>query len=76
MTLFRLIALALLVWIGWHLLKSHLAKSARRPEQAPGSSRMVKCRECDVHLPEAEAIHDADAHFCSKAHLLSWRQRS
>lgn len=84
MTLFRLFALAALAWIVWFLWRNHQAKSRRQTGQHEGTSRkqarlgerMVKCRSCDVHLPETDALREGEDWFCSKAHRQAWLQRS
>lgn len=78
MSLFRFIALLLLLWIGWFMLKNHLAAKARKSAgtaRRMPAARMVRCRHCDVHLPEAEALSEDDEPFCCKEHLLAWRRR-
>ncbi len=78
MNLFRLIALALLVWIAWFMIRNYLAKQ-RRHQDGPARrlpTRIVKCRECDLHLPEADAVREGDDWFCSPAHRQAWLGRS
>jgi uncharacterized protein len=35
----------------------------------PDPTRMVACRHCGLHLPQADAIADAQGHYCSVEHL-------
>jgi uncharacterized protein len=74
MNLFRLIALALLVWIGWFMIRNYLAKQRRQPELKKKriSARIVKCRQCELHLPESDAVSEGDDWFCSPAHRQTW----
>jgi uncharacterized protein len=78
MNLFRLIALALLVWIAWFMFRNYLARQrkqgAKPRKQLQG--RMVKCRECDVHLPEGDALREGDDWYCSQAHRRAALGRS
>ena len=79
MNLFRLIALSLLVWIVWFMIRNYLARQrkagiARPPKAIAG--RIVKCRECEVHLPEADALREGEDWFCSQAHRRSWQSRA
>lgn len=79
MNLFRLIAFALLIWIAWFMLKNYLAKQRNAGKPAAGkqiAGKIVKCRHCDLHLPETDAISDGDAWFCSQAHKQAWLGRS
>jgi uncharacterized protein len=78
MNLFRLIGLALLVWIAWFMLKNYLAK--RRQSQAGVvtkriQGKIVKCRTCEVHLPEVDAVRDGDDWFCGQRHRQAWLER-
>jgi len=73
-----LIALALLVWIAWFMLKNYLAKQRRSQSGAAPkriSGKIVKCRTCDLHLPEADAVRDGDDWFCSQSHRQTWLER-
>jgi hypothetical protein len=36
----------------------------------------VRCAECDVHLPESEAITDDGRHFCGREHLEAFNDRA
>lgn len=78
MNLFRLIAFALLVWIAWFMLKNYLAKQRNAGKPAAGkqiAGKIVKCRHCDLHLPEADAVSDGETWFCSQAHKQAWLGR-
>lgn len=78
MSFFRLIALALLVWILWFLWRNYRVQASRQREQrkqARLGERVVKCSNCDLHLPEASALRDGDHWFCSNAHRQAWLQR-
>ena len=69
MGLFRLLFfIALIVaaiWI-WRRL------SAPRPEKRPHSGQsapMVRCAQCDSHLPQSEALSSEGRWYCSRDHL-------
>jgi len=79
MNLFRLLAFALLIWIAWFMLRNYLAKQKKAGEgstakRIPG--KIVKCHECEVHLPEADAVREGDEWFCSQAHRRAWLERA
>lgn len=62
----------LVVAVGlWLLLRPRRAQPtepARRPP-APQPADMVACAHCDLRLPRAEAVFDAQGHaFCDEAH--------
>lgn len=50
--------------------------SGRRTGSPPGggakrsrpAERMVECAHCGVHLPESEAVKQADRYFCCDEH--------
>ncbi len=70
--LLRLAILVLLVWLGWRMVRRWLA-AATPPatSKRTGSQkveRMVRCRYCDLHLPEQEALHDGRDWYCNEAH--------
>lgn len=39
-----------------------------RQDQQQDGGHMVRCRWCEVHLPENEALRDEGQWFCSSAH--------
>lgn len=78
MNLFRLIALALLIWIAWFMIRNYLARQQKPSGNAAErqiAARIVKCRECDVHLPERDAVCEGADWFCSQAHRKAWLSR-
>jgi len=75
-SLLRLVILVLLVWLAWRVIRRWLDGAAPRastPRQpSPDKvARMVRCRYCDLHLPESEAVHDGRDWYCSEAHRLA-----
>lgn len=38
----------------------------KRPSAAPAA--MTRCAQCDMHLPEAEALPGRAGRYCSEAH--------
>ena len=80
MGLIRILLIVLLIWVAWRLLRQALLpdKNKDRQSGAGGSgdspTRMVKCAQCGVHLPESEAIQQEQQFFCNKDHLLTWQQ--
>lgn len=44
----------------------------RQPRAGKGPQAMLACAHCGVHLPQAEAVQDADGRvYCSDAHRLA-----
>lgn len=79
--LIRLILILLLVWVAWRLLKQTLlsgpgqGSSEGKEGSSNSATRMVKCEQCGVHLPEAEAVREEQNFFCGQSHLLEWQKR-
>ncbi|MEQ1668762.1 MAG: PP0621 family protein [Sulfuriferula sp.] len=55
----------------WWWRKSH-SHTKRAVEQVKPVENMVRCVQCGVHLPQNEALGDADAWFCSAAHAREY----
>ncbi len=75
-SLLRLLILVLLVWLAWRFVRRWLDGTGTRAtpsrRASPGKvARMVRCRYCDLHLPEGEAVHDGRDWYCSEAHRLA-----
>lgn len=68
--LLLLLVAGLLVW----RLNSRRTK-ADEQAPAPPPQRMVRCAECDVHVPENDAVFADGRHFCSEAHQLAFARR-
>jgi uncharacterized protein len=67
-----LLRVAIIVFIAllvYRLLKRWLATLPRESRKAPDKiGRMVRCQYCDLHIPEAEAVHGHDGWYCSDEH--------
>lgn len=76
MGLIRLIFLLLIVGVVWFVVKNYLRKQALRERREPPAqqrvNRIVRCAQCDVHLPEEDAVRDGDTWFCTMAHKQAW----
>ncbi len=72
MGLIRLLIIAALIYLVWRVVKSLLSERRRRDNSTGGvsarSQKMVKCRQCGVHVPEREAFQHQDLAFCSQDH--------
>ena len=69
MNLFRLLLLALAVWLAYRVLKYYLGRP--KPSSPPPTSTpdMVRCTQCGLHIPKLEAVRDGEEFFCGKQHL-------
>jgi uncharacterized protein len=79
MGLIRFIFLLLIVGIAWFVFKNFVRKQELRTQrtrarnEAPQiSGKIVRCKQCDVHLPETEAVREGDEWFCTQAHRQAW----
>jgi uncharacterized protein len=68
MGIIKLIFIALLVFVGFFLLKK-FRKPANTTAQQPSTNKMVACSVCNMHIPENEAVIQNGKVYCSKEHL-------
>lgn len=69
MNLIRLAAIAAAVWLALYVLRRLFHRPASDTTPRSGSAEnMVRCAQCGLHLPEAEAIAHEGRHFCCEAH--------
>ena len=69
MTLLRLLALAVVLWVVVSFVQRLLRKRPAENRTTPPSADMVRCAHCGLHLPQAEAVTRDGVYFCSKQHL-------
>ncbi|REG84286.1 PP0621 family protein [Marinomonas pollencensis] len=83
----RLIVFIAIFAIGWWLYRQVVAfqrtKLSNKPDSAANNAQpknqenMVRCKQCNIHIPKSHAIHDQDANaFCSKEHLQAFHKES
>ena len=63
MGLSRLLVVGLLVWCGFVLWR-RWRRATDRSAPPARATRIVKCSECGVYVPEAEAHAQADGFVC------------
>ena len=82
MNLIRLIALALVVFLIYQVVRKWWrGKSGEIAQRGADNSRpqpkkiadMVRCAQCGLHIPEQESLSSDGKHFCSKEHLEQHR---
>ncbi|MFC7370033.1 PP0621 family protein [Vreelandella zhaodongensis] len=67
----RLIIFAVLFYVGLKLYGLYRERRLTHQQSEPArheGGQMVRCRWCDVHVPEEEALRDSEQWFCSSAH--------
>lgn len=77
MGLIRYLLILLVFWALWFLAKNWLRKQELREKARKGktqisSGKVVRCKHCEVHLPEQDALRDGDDWFCTQAHKQAW----
>lgn len=80
MGLIRTLVYLILGALVWYAIRNYLRKQAMRNNgqqqtRKQVSARVVKCQQCSVHLPEAEAISFREQWFCSSAHMERWLEQ-
>lgn len=45
-------------------------------KRPPISNDTVQCQQCQVYIPQNDALFKGDKAFCSTQHLNDWNQRS
>jgi uncharacterized protein len=81
--LLRLLLLLAIGWFMWATLRRWLigvetqARAGKARQQRPPlvGGKVVKCRYCEVHLPEREALLQNEEWFCSTEHAKSYLTR-
>jgi uncharacterized protein len=64
-----LILLGIVFGVIWWIKLSRPAKpTASSGSSDHGPQPMVRCAQCDLHLPQKEAVISGDTHYCSEAH--------
>ncbi|PRY63007.1 uncharacterized protein B0H98_10911 [Vreelandella songnenensis] len=69
----RLIIFAVVFYAGLKLYSMYRQHKLARDAEHQALNRhdggqMVRCRWCEVHVPETEALRDHEQWFCSSAH--------
>jgi len=67
--LIRVAIIVLIALLVYRLIKRWLASLPREANKSADKiGRMVRCHYCDLHIPEAEALHGPDGWYCSAEH--------
>lgn len=80
MGLIRFIFFLLIAGVVWFMVKNYVRKqelrARREQERRLAGGKIVRCAQCDVHLPEQQALREDGNWFCSPAHRQAWLGRS
>lgn len=63
----NLLVIGLVVWVGLMLWRRWQA-ATRRPRDNAYGGRMVRCEECGVYLPAADAVQRRPDHYTCTSH--------
>lgn len=67
--LFRLLfTLALLGALIWFWRRNRRSKQLPTQQQDTASETMVRCAQCNIHLPRRLALQQQEHWYCSQAH--------
>lgn len=70
MNLIRIIVIGLIIFLVIRIIKQWSAnKNAQAAIKQSQESKMVRCKVCQLHIPENEALHQDGDFFCSQEHL-------
>lgn len=80
MGLIRLLTWLAIGYFLWSLVRNYLRKqeilrNQRKQTRPQSPSLIVKCRQCGLHLPQAEAVALNTEWFCGDEHRRSWLGR-
>jgi len=75
----RLLTLLAIAWFGWQFVKNYLRKQALRGNREAERRQqqpivIVKCQQCQLHLPENEAVASGSQWFCCDEHRNLWQK--
>lgn len=72
MRLIQLLAIAIVIWLLYRMLRLSLEKKRHTDASHSASpdkvEHMVRCAKCGLHIPEHEALHRDDRFYCSPEH--------
>lgn len=68
MGLIRIIVIALIIYLLLQIFKRWAANKKSASSHSE-ETKMVRCKVCQLHIPENEAIQQAGDFYCSQEHL-------
>ncbi|MEY4642223.1 MAG: hypothetical protein RLZZ227_2217 [Pseudomonadota bacterium] len=80
MGLIRFLFFVLILYVLWLMARNWLRQqemrdAARKDKAKLANAKIVRCKQCEIHLPEQEAIREGDDWFCTPAHKQAWQAR-
>lgn len=75
--LVRVLVFILALWLIYRFVLQRKPKRLQHDASKANNPAMVKCEQCETHLPREDAIADeAGRWFCSADHRLEYEQAS
>ena len=68
MGLIRIIVIALIIYLVIQIFKRWSANKKHETSHLE-ETKMVRCKVCQLHIPENEALQSAGEFYCSQEHL-------
>lgn len=75
MGLIRFVIIALLAWLLYRAFKARFGNNNSKTPSTPQQT-MVKCAQCELHLPQERAVKMDDQWYCSREHGLEHQRES
>ncbi|MGI9288838.1 MAG: PP0621 family protein [Pseudomonadales bacterium] len=72
--LIRVLILVLALWLIYRFIFHRKPKQLQHDASKPSDPTMVKCEQCETHLPRDDAITNDGLWFCSADHQLEYEQ--
>ncbi|MCM2973711.1 PP0621 family protein [Larsenimonas suaedae] len=77
----RFLILLALIWLGFMAYRALKRKTRSLKASNPAAHsneehRMVRCAQCQLHIPEPDAVRHGADHFCCQAHRVQYLQRN
>jgi len=69
MTIIRLLALFLVFWLIYRIIRIKMDKRQITPKKQSKIVDIKKCSYCDVHIPEKDAVQANGQFYCCSEHL-------
>jgi len=69
MNLIRLLVIALIIYLVFHMFKRWAANKKQKKPTKVEHIKMVRCNVCQLHLPESDALQKDGQFYCSQEHL-------
>ncbi len=69
MNLIRLLVIGLIIYLVLRIFKRWAANKNQKKQTKVEHIKMVRCKVCQLHLPENDALQKNGDFYCSQEHL-------